>query len=1516
MPTEGFNASSHHRTTNLSSDWYKELKVLLITMGKSKDRVPRKRMCYSDKTKQERKEKRDQEKAKAIREKNRAAIQQANKWFRPGAATNASEPEDEGDDLSDNMLDSRKPSAEDTASDDDSATFVKDFDDPWEDDLSDSDDSEYDPDEDSDDDGEGDDPFSEFEREESVMGVFLEAVYKRIQKELSSGPEAALMEKWLMSHLKRNQYWIRQSDAEAFCSEHKLDLKFTESAYYRDILVWLPEIRWGHEGTPYCPCCRTNTWVKFHSYRSNHFGRVVIKSAGHYFVISRRYRCNHCKEVTEQAVKRAALITATVGGTIEVVDSPNKVQYNFMGYNPTSVEMLPYGWGNHFPAFFTHRGAVDKSVIDLMRPLFNYGVRPLQLHKILLEQSTKKHHRQWIAREYDIKLKRKTDPTYKKNNYFSQFKDPTQYAGKVPSAKYLSHVYKKYGKTILSHFDREVKKRGARRLHWDASFKEAKQLCRYRGKPVFRALVTGTNELGEVRIQFHVVTDGHDQMCNALKSFLNSVDAYGQIPPELVFTDKPSDDKTFFLENIPSIAITQSKLDEKVAAPILVQPVAKCLIDDSKNEYRYTSILAEINEQVDAIHDMLNMAAQSERVVAWDCEWVYGSKIMYPPHGRDRVAVAQIGHVNTSNPDSNKIRALVMHVHTIRKTPQAIRSLFEDEHIIFVGRKVKEDLDIFATSFPDCRDLVDAIIGAKRYVDLADLAFRRGVGRDRRTGLKSLVFECLREDMSKENMVRSGDWRPKRLSDAQKVYAALDIIKGLEVYLHLIEKADLTARITSKDAVAGTSVNIVPPHGKAINNQSMTLRAGVGQICEGEAWEPPSEKCLHRTKTRRKDPRRVVTVAKVSAANLIVPGIWFKPIDGSKRKAILGDFGTVPFKVELPLTMLQPMVETIDSQATTTATIPVADIEMHGTQPTTAGAVLTDIQQTIAELTTNSRWSVVDGPEEQNRSDSELRAELDADEIAAVNELLVICDASRMIPEGPDVKLSPAPVEIIDKYQACLGDNFHYQQRPRVPVRHEIKKQYYVSLTNAFFVWSEEHLEKAKEALRTQEKMTDEQIQLKMFYDLDYFLKCVPRKIPAPSLLYWRVRGVFATYGPMIDSTSKKPLFNDTAWKKADGVLKEILAGHVSDPPGFSFYTQKIGKNGKPNTNKHGLPIYSCNRGTNLTETYHKQLLNQIGTWCTGTEMADTLRAEHRHRYNHFTSERKRAGFPRIGHVDTWLIDCLQILHEENHIKILFPFHSNTSDYLDTEESFDTIALQSTELTNAVNALELPKTFKMTPEQQYLAKQQGVIICFTPLATKEEKQLFVRLLMSQPGAFDENAMALSWVVHVNGSSIFPKDAVYLRTHHEEWSRNRRREDAVKAASGKTNALVRLNERLRPRQQQCIPVADTESSEGNHDSSPFDAEWIEPGEPPFLQPAVEIAPRGPHYVGGMQIGNGNPQSEQPRQYSRGERGPDRHRRAPRRCARCVQYFGSNAAVCIGRSRLGAGACQYFPPASSM
>jgi hypothetical protein len=133
---------------------------------------------------------------------------------------------------------------------------------------------------------------------------------------------------------------------------------------------------------------------------------------------------------------------------------------------------------------------------------------------LLLELATKRHHQEWQKRENELMGKGRSidSAPYKKVGMFGYFSVKTSYNGYVPSAKYLSHSFKLYVKTIKSHMDREVKKRGAHYLQWDVSYKETKNYVNTKAISFLKALMTATNQLGEVRLQIHIVTDGHDQM--------------------------------------------------------------------------------------------------------------------------------------------------------------------------------------------------------------------------------------------------------------------------------------------------------------------------------------------------------------------------------------------------------------------------------------------------------------------------------------------------------------------------------------------------------------------------------------------------------------------------------------------------------------------------------------------------------------------------------------------------------------------------------------------------------------------------------------------------------------------------------------------------------------------------------------------------------------------------------------------------------------------------------------------
>ena len=206
-----------------------------------------------------------------------------------------------------------------------------------------------------------------------------------------------------------------------------------------------------------------------------------------------------------------------------------------------------------------------------------------------------------------------------------------------------------------------------------------------------------------------------------------------------------------------------------------------------------------------------------------------------------------------------------------------------------------------------------------------------------------------------------------------------------------------------------------------------------------------------------------------------------------------------------------------------------------------------------------------------------------------------------------------------------------------------------------------------------------------------------------------------------VDSKKNVPLFNKTAWSRANNVLKEILVGHASDPPGFNFYNQKLNAKGEPAFDRHNIALIDCARGSNFPENVHKQITTTFGEWCTGVEMADALMAEFRHRFNQHVAERRRAGFPKLGMYDTWVIDSLQILVERNHGVLLYSEWSNTSDFVDTPESFGTVPIHTVELGQAIAGIELPDPPKLSSDQRYISKMMRTPLPPLPVYGRAER---------------------------------------------------------------------------------------------------------------------------------------------------------------------------------------------------
>ena len=149
--------------------------------------------------------------------------------------------------------------------------------------------------------------------------------------------------------------------------------------------------------------------------------------------------------------------------------------------------------------------------------------------------------------------------------------------------------------------------------------------------------------------------------------------------------------------------------------------------------------------------------------------------------------------------------------------------------------------------------------------------------------------------------------------------------------------------------------------------------------------------------------------------------------------------------------------------------------------------------------------------------------------------------------------------------------------RTKTPTGHSARKSYFIAWSEAWGVWDESVLKEVITKLKLS-GLDDDDIEKKRYYDAKWFQARVPRRVPAPLELYYRLRAVYASFGDVVDEESGRALFNDKAWKKANAVLLEVLLGYLSDPPGYTMYTVELDDDGAPRKDRLGCQLYRCGR--------------------------------------------------------------------------------------------------------------------------------------------------------------------------------------------------------------------------------------------------------------------------------------------------------------------------------------------------
>jgi hypothetical protein len=483
---------------------------------------------------------------------------------------------------------------------------------------------------------------------------------------------------------------------------------------------------------------------------------------------------------------------------------------------------------------------------------------------------------------------------------------------------------------------------------------------------------------------------------------------------------------------------------------------------------------------------------------------------------------------------------------------------------------------------------------------LGVMAHKRGITESGTIKLDALNELVLKEKMNKDDAVRCSDWSQSTLTKEQNVYATLDAIKPLDIYFELSKLKNLAACLLVSEATKETKVDVFASNGTIVAMAFVVAAGFIKSEAEGDVWNPPGclatrQNNLHVTLTRH-----LVRIEKVYGNRLKVPYLS-KANEDPIWLGELAEISTGPFDIILPIQMISPFIPE------QTENLIAMEFGSHLKEPTQEEGPVAQVEPAPKQSITNNPYAKPSKQPIQNAchqtkckgpsstSEAASAESSESNEVAAGTESIESIDEVEYLDMDEEIDYSSlnlskedikwisfcmqttnskasmaevttamicpqlnAPPSVIEKnFRSVTGDGYHFMECPPIPIRHSLKKSYKVALREAWYCWKPKRFKKAVQKLKD-EWGSDQEIMDHFFFNTSNFLGCCARGVPPPTILYWRVRAVFAFYGNRICTHTSKPLFNKTSWKKANNLLEEILQGYASDVSGESYYRLRL----------------------------------------------------------------------------------------------------------------------------------------------------------------------------------------------------------------------------------------------------------------------------------------------------------------------------------------------------------------------
>lgn len=273
---------------------------------------------------------------------------------------------------------------------------------------------------------------------------------------------------------------------------------------------------------------------------------------------------------------------------------------------------------------------MSKGLFEWMRTCFQNGIGSKQFSDSLRVQHLLAHDNLHLQYLHYLAGFHKGLASWAGIKYetFLSFEDKSSRGrhGLVPSSEWLRDMYDNYIEAHRHDFNQHMSMLTGEICAIDHSHKVSpislhhqdfsncsrqvtKQIARVNGEQVFTALLTVTNEKGEIRICNFVATKSHSQFEIALTRMRNSLEQYGHKQPMLFYTDNMAD-KQFLENSFPSLQFGVTPI-EKYANLEPLNITSSIVVFDSTES---------INNAVSTILDDVPVD-HGEIVVGFDSEW-------------------------------------------------------------------------------------------------------------------------------------------------------------------------------------------------------------------------------------------------------------------------------------------------------------------------------------------------------------------------------------------------------------------------------------------------------------------------------------------------------------------------------------------------------------------------------------------------------------------------------------------------------------------------------------------------------------------------------------------------------------------------------------------------------------------------------------------------------------------------------------------------------------------------------